>query len=113
MVANIKILRIGKDKDENAIIIKNLLRENQAPYLFRVGDQIKIFSDESISTVRRNAMIQVQIRPSIAWLESRLKELHWKIKTSLENDHYTSQADVYERNYLLEILNEVKSTLGE
>lgn len=113
MVANIKILRIAKEEDEYCLIIKNLLKETEAPYFFRVGDRIKITADKEIITVRRNAMINVQIRPSIEWLESRLKELHWKIKHSLDNDSFTSQVDVYERNYLLEIYNEVKNTLGE
>ena len=105
MKAKLKFLRVGQQDEENTLILRNMLKEEEAPYLFRVGDQIHITEDSEIVTIRRNDKIKVQFTPSMQWLENRLKELHWKIRNSLQHDGFISQSDVYERNYLMEIQN--------
>lgn len=108
MIAKLKILRIAQENEEYALIIRDMNHEEDDPYIFRTGDQIHIDDKGKIITIRRNDTIPTQKVESLEFLENRLKELTWKIGNALKNDSFASQADVYERNFLMEIYNRAK-----
>lgn len=107
-MTRIKFIRIAKEDEEYSLILKHINQEQKLPYIFQVGDIMEITDGGNIETDRRTANLKLpKDIPSLEWLTRRLAELHYKIDVTLQNNSFISQADVYERNYLIEIINEL------
>lgn len=114
-MTKLKLLRVRPEDKEFALILKDISNEDKLPYIFQVGDTIEITDNGTINTIRRGGLPDYISKSLVQgdhfskeWLEQRVTELNFKIKQAIFNGHFISQADMHERNYLLEIKKELE-----
>ena len=113
-----KVKAIYESEDENdyrGIVVDNLEKPDEQPWIFRIGDTIVITEDGElgIQNGRAYESKKLDLKMDIGWLHKRFYMLYDKMSRNFRGKNFISQTDVYEYNFIRELLNGIDKQLED